>query len=676
MMAGRQKQKFAKKILSILMLGLFVFSAPLSYAQEGNGEGEDTTLYEPVGKQIIQLTDEGTQSNWNISKLETYGLKFLVRGKEALTWSLNIEDSGFHNEAIEQSYIKVLTIVNSLFILGLLAIAIMWMFSILIPRKYLKQVMLVYSLAVIFINFALPINQLFIDGTNLLQRTLLTEEDGSIQITDIVQTPTYAEALSFSNQSDSGLIEGKQTETMTLKLKGADEETTSIGKIRVAQGEDINEEMISLNNQELSLIKDSPFSIHQEQVIFRFSLLLATGIAYFIIALIFVLRIIILWALLILSPILLLLAIFRTTRGWFFNWLGMYGRWLLIGPLTALGVAVIVNIWQLSGLPISVSQTYTPELFSIEKISNIVFYLPGKDTANTLSNTQEMMEYIIFLIMLYLPIIMAFALTRQKFLQGGLVVIKEGMSKAVQAAQAQLMQQNFTYEREEEKRERPSGLLGNFRYMLSDKIGDLTNAAMPMHKLKVEPETPTQLMPTASNFLPENLNRTPVPKMLELLGMQKDSKASRQKVIEKLARVERMENSKEKEKVTAVMHEIESRGDQKDREAVAILHEMETVKEMDMRNAENAPVGEVRIINENRRADGNNSAININVNDSKPESDRKVRDASNDSKSQEKGEKRDEKKKEKDGGKKEEGEEKSEVKKEEKPKSNPDKNAN
>ena len=629
------------------MLGFFVFGSPLSYAQEGGGEGDDGALYEPIEKQVIQLTDEGEQEDWNISGLETYGLKFLVRGKDALTWSLNIEDGGFHNEAIEKSYIKVLTIVNSLFILGLLAIAIMWMFSIIIPRKYLKKVILIYSLAVIFINFALPINQLFIDGTNLLQKTLLTEQDGSIQITDIVQTPAYAEVLSYKSQTESDSIGGKQTEAFTLKLEGADEETTSIGKIRVQDGQDINEEMIALNNQEISLIKDSPFSIHQEQILFRFSMLLATGIAYFIIALIFVLRIVVLWALLILSPILLLLAIFRSTRGWFFNWLGMYGRWLLIGPLTALGIAVIVNIWQLSGLPITVNEAYTPELFSAEKISNVVFYLPGKDTVNTLSNTQEMMEYIIFLIMLYLPIVMAFALTRQKFLQGGMVVVSKGLSKATQAAQNQLNHQSFNYEKDEEKREKPNSLLGSFKYMINDRIGGVANAAMPIDKLKVETKTPQKLMPTASNFLAENLKETAVPKMLELLGMEKGSKASHQKVVEKLARVERIENSKEKEKVVAIMNEIEGRAGEKDKEALAILHEVETLKETDARRGEQNQIAEVHVHTEDGKANSDGSNININVGDKKPEADRKVRDASYGSKSEEKGKKHKEKNEEK-----------------------------
>lgn len=646
-MKGETKQKLVKKILSILMLGIFIFNAPLALAQEGGEEGD--VLFEPVEKQIIQLTDEGAQDDWNISRFETYGLKFLVRGKEALTWSLNIEDSGFHNEAIEKSYTKVLTIVNSLFILGLLAIAIMWMFSILIPRKYLKKVILIYSLAVIFINFALPINQLFIDGTNLLQRTLLTEKDGTIQITDIVQTPAYSEVLSFKNQSEENLINGKQGDSIMLKIDGTEGETTSIGKIRVPQGEEVNEEVISINNQEISFIKNTPFSINQEQTMFRFMLLVITGIAYFIIALIFVLRIVILWALLILSPILLLLAIFRSTRGWFLNWLSMYGRWLLIGPLTALGIAVIVNIWQLSGLPITVNEAYVPEIFSAEKVSNIVFYLPGKDTANTLSNTQEMMEYIIFLIMLYLPIFMAFTLTRRKVLHESIVAVTKSLVKNSQTSQQQLIQQVLaTQGKDEEKRDEPRGIIDTFKNLVNNKIGLFTESAMPVHKLKVSPETPSSMMPTASNFLPDNLGKTPIPKMMELLGQQKDSKSSHRSTIEKLAHVETITDKKEKEKVMAVMNEVQERAKQKDNEALAILHEVETIKEVD--------------------AHSSASGININVNDSKPEADRKVRDSSFDSKSDEKNKKKPDKKKKEEEDKKTETDEKVE----EKPNTNPE----
>ena len=610
------KQKFKarfKKILSIMFLGVFMLNATALAQDEG---GETETLYEPVEKQIIQLTDEGSQADWNISQLETFGLKFLIRGKEALTWSLNIEDGGFHNPAIEESYATVLTIVNSLFILGLLAIAAMWMFSIIVPRKYLKKVILIYSLAVIFVNFALPVNQLLVDGSNLLQKTLLVGSEGNISITNIVQTPTYEEAISYKNETPESLINGKQSSRLSLNLQSP-EADINLGKVTKA---DETSDVISIDNQKISILAEKPFSIYQEQNIFRFTMIMATAIAYFLIALVFILRIVILWALLILSPILLLLVIFKSTRGWFFNWLGLYGRWLLIGPLTALGIALVVNIWQLSGLPISVSDSYTAEVFSQVKDSNMVFYLPGKDTPNTLSNSNEMMEYIIFLIMLYLPIFLAFFLTRQKIVQEGAMAISRTINKNRQNNQSQIIQGGYT-QQEASTKESGQGFISNISKLVNEKIGLISEAAMPLHKIKSEPSKPTQMMPSASNFLSENLMQTPVPKILELLGQEKGSKSSHKRVIEKLTHIKDIKDHKEREKFTLAKEEIERRGEENDKDSTAILHEIQTFAEKDFpfSTNENSP-----------QSSANASNIQININEEKKNdnSDKKVRDRS------------------------------------------------
>lgn len=671
-MKKSKTKKFIAKLFSSLVLAVFVVGQPLALAQE---ESSGETLYEPIEKQIIQLTDEGSYDDWNISTLETYSLKFLIRGKEALTWALSIDDGGFHNPAIEESYIRVLTIVNSLFILGLLAIAVMWMFSIIIPRKYLKKVILIYSLAVIFVNFALPVNRLFIDGTNLLQRTLLISDEGSVKITDIVQTPPYEEAIGFQNDSDTVLLEGKQKETLKIKLDGPAADSTAIGNLSSSEldegGQPVSKEILALDNRELSVIQDSTFSPYQEQTIFRSLLIGATAIAYFLIALIFVLRIVILWALLILSPILLVLAIFKSTRGWFLNWLSMYGRWLLIGPLTALGIAVMVNIWQLSGLPITVNEAYSPAVFSSEKISNIVFYLPGKDTANTLSNSQEMMEYIVFLLMLYLPIFLGFGLTRRKVLQDATSVVSQKLLHSSQVSQAQLIQQVLSSSKDEETREKEVGLVDSFKHMVNEKIGLLTETALPVNKLKSEPSKPTQPMPSASNFLPEQLKEMPMPKILELMGQKKDSKASHNAVIEKLATLERISDSKEKEKVEHAMAEIQQRAVEGDREALTILHEIQMVNE----------ASSIRVEQKGQSArDGKDSGgganINLNVNEKQREEDRKVRDASYDSKSAEKGAKGKQKKEKERKDDRQEKQEEQEDKQDMNENPNPDEHAN
>ena len=277
-----------------------------------------------AGVQMIGVQEVNMTEGWEPDMLQTYGAKFLVRGKEALTWALNIDDEGFDSQAIESSYLKVLTIVNSLFILGLLAIAAMWMFSIVIPRRYLKQVILVYAAAVIFVNFAMPMTKLMIDGTNLLQKTLLSTDGGTIAITDIVEVPTYEEAVGYQSTIED--IELSKELNVGLTTEAGTETEIAIGEINtneqevvgtMTDGTDTYDIALTIPvsednpvnliaNQQFTIAQTDSFSPNSEQTIFGFLLITATGLAYLLLALIFVLRIVILWALLILSPILFL----------------------------------------------------------------------------------------------------------------------------------------------------------------------------------------------------------------------------------------------------------------------------------------------------------------------------------------------------------------------------------
>jgi len=82
-----------------------------------------------------------------------------------------------------------------------------------------------------------------------------------------------------------------------------------------------------------------------------------------LIAFIFILRIVILWILLIFSPFLLILAIFLFSRSLFKTWAWVYLRWTILGPLLAMGLGIIVYIWQISGIPIQ-SLTNSEEVIS------------------------------------------------------------------------------------------------------------------------------------------------------------------------------------------------------------------------------------------------------------------------------------------------------------------------
>lgn len=543
----------------------------------------------PEGPVVNQVIEIGTQQEgWEPSKLQTYATKFLIRGKEALTWSLNIEDAGFHNPAIQSSYVKVLTIVNSLFILGLLAIAAMWMFSIVIPRRYLKQVILYFAAAVIFVNFALPLTRLLIDSTNLLQKTLLTQDGESIVIADIVETPTYDEATAYQNTEMVVAEESVKDVAITLTDDSdPTAEEVMIGTIETDEGQvtglltgeaggaitlelpAVIRDIVFNSNQRILITGVSEFHPETEQSIFSFVMIAATGLAYFILALIFVLRIIILWALLILSPILFLLGIFKMTRGWFYNWLTIYGRWLLIGPLVALGLAIIVNIWQFSEGP-PIVNPYIGETFA-SNFTNISFRLPGSNMLNSLSTTGEMMEYFVFLLMLYIPIFFAFGLTRQKILRGTATAVVE---KWRERRPVPVISTNTeTREKVTEKTETTTGVLGTLKDAFTGQFAKITTTAMPTG-MRDTATREAPIIPSAANFLPEQLALTDLRDMMGLLGATKESRKSRDMTIERLANPEILRDPKESVKHSAVRNEIEKRANAGDPEAVVLMNEI------------------------------------------------------------------------------------------------------
>ena len=597
------------------------------------GLTKSVKLDKPSKNQGVAVFDVENEANWETSSLFTTGLKFMIRAKESLAWVLDITDSGFHNPAIKSSYLKVLTIVNSLFIIGLLAIAAMWMFSILIPRAYLKRVVLIYGMAVIFVNFALPLNQLLIDTTNLLQTTFM---DG-VKITNIVEIPNYNDKKAVGYQNETNFLKQSDTSKLTLNLSdvsnggasggasgGTSKTTTptitvkpssiSIGKItqdHLKEGyvgsitgssgtggsikllPTTNYPEIKLNaSQGVELINANKFNPDFEHSIFAFVMMALTSLAYFGMALILMLRIVILWALMIVSPALFLLIIFQSTRSYFVNWLGLYARWLLIGPLMALGIAVVVNIWKTTGLPITSS--YSGGQFGV--FTNIGFFLPGKDTANTLSTTSQMMEYILFLIMLYLPILFAFMLTRQKTWAGAISTIIEkrgavqkpvgepigGSGREIQSGQ------------EGEKKSATPSFGQNLKGFLNDKFTKAAGPAIPttMKDGGIAIKEGKTNLENAAHFLPENLAKSDVKSMVDLAsGSAKGSRNGHKKAIERLASPQTITDPQERKKVNAVREEISNRAQQGDAEAMRMMGEINQVGQSSAAVESSSPAG-------------------------------------------------------------------------------------
>ncbi len=557
------------------------------------------TLGQATTKGNVWLFDVSKDPNWKTDALSTAGLKFLIRGKEALAWTLNITDAGFRNPAIQSNYLKVLTVVNGLFILGLLAIAAMWMFSLFIPRRTLRQVIILYTLAVVFVNFALPINQLLIDGSNLLQRTFI----GTTNISDLVDTPTYNNPSSVGYQSKSGDLKQAASDKMTLSLGTTDQQANkdiAIGKLQQGfqtpsltgtittdggkpQTIDLNstgnDPTLRLNtNQDLQLTAETTFNPNEENRVFAFLLLLLTGLAYFGMALTFILRIVILWALMIVSPILFLLAIFSSTRGYFYNWLSLYARWLLIGPLMALGIGIVVGIWKAVGMPI-VSSYSGVGMFG--QLTNVGFYLPGTELANNLSTTPQMMQYVLFLTMLYLPLLFAFMLTRQRMLGAAATMVIERQTERGRVGATREIERG-TETKTLTVAEQTKPLATGLRGFLEAGLGRTTKTAMPEAMRAAEPRGTTLMAGTTA--LPEQLALTNMRDMMGLAsGGGEGGRNAHGKAVERLAAASSMPESAERQTLMAVRNEIEERASHNDPEATRVLTEIQ--------EREAAPVG-------------------------------------------------------------------------------------
>lgn len=560
---------------------------------------ENTSPAIPVSENLkIELEDVEANPSFLPSGLLTAGLKLTIRGKEALAWVLAIENAGFDTPALQTTYRTVLTIVNSLFIVGMLGIALLWIFSVMIPRHRIKRVMLTYVFAVLLVNFALPFTRLLIDSANLLERTLLTRDGNPIGIVDIVAAPPYAEAVGYENQET--LENQTQNKTFSITFPSLTGEPIALGTLSPSQDPvgiqgslggatggpiqlqlqpGLPEELTLRANQPLqaNLQTSQTFSPTQEHKITVFLLLGLTGLAYLGLAAVLILRLVILWGLLIISPLLVLFAIFNATRGYFYNWLSLYGRWLLLGPLIALGLSVTVGIWKTVGVPILSGYALNPAAEHFAELTNLRFTLPGSNAINTLSTTNQMMEYLVFLAMLYLPLFFGFALTRQKMWQQAATVVTEKFGE--RPGKVPEGNRERTGPEEPGKAEpRKEGWMGQVKDFAQSQISRITKTVLPQNLRNDQAGGSTEkrgIIPSSANFLPENLALTPVPQMLDLLGANVESRASREKIIEKLAAPELILDPSGQKNFTAVREEITTRASQGDPEAVILQNEIQ-----------------------------------------------------------------------------------------------------
>ncbi len=173
---------------------------------------------------------------------------------------------------------------------------------------------------------------------------------------------------------------------------------------------------ISKENNYLNFVgcRDLNFRV-QESVGSELFLLKLTNITYYVMGIMLILRKIILWFLLFVSPFLAILFPFVLIRNIGWIWIGVFFQWLFYGPLFALFLGALSTIWK-NGIP------YTFDFSRVNGISgyiyptatNILYGGPAQHLTalNSGNYIDTFAEYVITLIMLWAVIFFPWWLLR------------------------------------------------------------------------------------------------------------------------------------------------------------------------------------------------------------------------------------------------------------------------
>lgn len=323
------------------------------------------------------------------SKVTAVG-RAAARAREVLNWALTIDNAGFAkgSTAIYEVFKKIRTI-NSITI----------------------------AVIIIIIAFGMILRASWAEGQ---RRTLV-----NLLIAFCLSWFTFTIASVAIQQ-----VDGLQTKLMRITEK-------STGVTRHIQAEDLLS--VSFNYQNFKGFKSSDPNL-QESVDNTLTLVKLTTWTNYAIAAVIVIRIVILWLLVIFSPLMLSFAVFAPTKNIAGFWLREFARWIFIGPIFAIFLAAVPYIWQQtnltpgflpsgttrnSGIPLQTNSSLNGEKPQniYESGTNITLAPPGvtgsklqvdatAGTGNSLSETDTYARYIVALIMLWLTILLPFIFTR------------------------------------------------------------------------------------------------------------------------------------------------------------------------------------------------------------------------------------------------------------------------
>jgi hypothetical protein len=150
-----------------------------------------------------------------------------------------------------------------------------------------------------------------------------------------------------------------------------------------------------------------------ESVFISLLLVKLTALTYYVMSGILILRKIILWFFIIISPIFPLLLFYSPIRNTAKIWVGEFFRWLLYGPLFAIFLAGLVQIW-INFIPLNFkfADVGTDKGVIYPTAINILLGGPGQTLGlqNSVNNVNTFAQYIVALLMLWVVIILPFLL--------------------------------------------------------------------------------------------------------------------------------------------------------------------------------------------------------------------------------------------------------------------------
>lgn len=302
--------------------------------------------------------------NWRKDATVTKVGNAAVRARDFLNWSLAIEKTGFGERSIRDLWKFVLGAVTAVYVAILILIAFAWILHLEWGEKARRHFPLILiSFALTFLSLWVAL--LFVNAGQALQKSLMTIDDEPIRGKHLLTVGFEYGMEGYKN------IEAPEAADLTLTLTR-----------------------------------------------------ITTWTSYAI-GLIFLLRIIILWGLVIFSPFLFPFLIFPATRNVAIVWVREFFRWLFLGPLFALFLAATVYIWkhttgvnikgggQPSTIPIEVSSVESTDYPSG---TNILLGPPGVENlqleTNNLSDPETYSRYVVALAMLWAAIILPWLLLR------------------------------------------------------------------------------------------------------------------------------------------------------------------------------------------------------------------------------------------------------------------------